>query len=425
MSVYNNSSLDIAEALAEVPLVVKGGGKPEFYRKPGWNLLREDVSLPAAVLYRSRLENNLQWMQRFAQKRRVSLAPHGKTTMAPALFARQLAAGAWGMTLATATQVSVAHRFGVRRVVMANQLVGQRNMEIISELLDKGLLDFYCLVDSVDNLRDLATFFCGRKQSLQVLIEIGVAGGRCGTRTQEDIHALVAEIAKHPCIQLAGIETYEGVIKGDNLAERIRAHVVMVKDVCLELLAQDAFDTKKILLTGAGSAWYDIVAEVFGDHLDDRIVPVIRPGCYLIHDQGLCMHNQDNLMARCAGDPDIEGDLQSGLEIWAYVQSIPEPGQAVIGLGKRDVAFDAGLPIPALHYRPGSDTQPDAAPKHWQVVSMMDQHAAMTFSPTDDLQVGDIIAFGTSHPCLTFDKWQQMCVIDDAYNVVDLVRTFF
>ena len=424
MSVYNNSSLDIAEALAEAPLVVKGGGKPEFYRKPGWNLLREDVSLPAAVLYRSRLENNLQWMQRFADKRKVSLAPHGKTTMAPALFAHQMAAGSWAMTLATATQVSVAHRFGVRRVIMANQLVGQRNMEIISELLAKGLLDFYCLVDSVDNVRELARFFSARNQSLQVLIEIGVTGGRCGTRTPADVQALVEEIARHPVIQLAGIETYEGVIKGDNLAERIRAHVVMVKGLCLDLLAQNAFDVQKIVLTGAGSAWYDIVAEVFGEELNQRIIPVIRPGCYIVHDQGLCMHNQDNLMARCGLDAEVDGDLQSAMEIWAYVQSIPEPGQAVITLGKRDVAFDAGFPIPNLHYRPGSES-PVAASGEWLVVSMMDQHAAMTFPAGDDLRVGDIIAFGTSHPCLTFDKWQQMCVIDDNYNVVDLVRTFF
>ena len=424
MSVYNNSSLDIAEALAEAPLVVKGGGKPEFYRKPGWNLLREDVSLPAAVLYRSRLENNLQWMQRFADKRKVSLAPHGKTTMAPALFAHQMAAGSWAMTLATATQVSVAHRFGVRRVIMANQLVGQRNMEIISELLAKGLLDFYCLVDSVDNVRELASFFSARNQSLQVLIEIGVTGGRCGTRTPADVQALVEDIARHPVIQLAGIETYEGVIKGDNLAERIRAHVVMVKGLCLDLLAQNAFDVQKIVLTGAGSAWYDIVAEVFGEELNQRIIPVIRPGCYIVHDQGLCMHNQDNLMARCGLDAEVDGDLQSAMEIWAYVQSIPEPGQAVITLGKRDVAFDAGLPIPNLHYRPGSES-PVAAPPEWKIVSMMDQHAAMTFPAGDDLRVGDIIAFGTSHPCLTFDKWQQMCVIDDNYNVVDLVRTFF
>src|SRR5690606_4189099 len=133
-----------------------------------------------------------------------SLAPHGKTTMAPALFACQLAAGAWGMTLATATQVAIAHAHNVRRVVMANQLVGKQNMLIISELLAGDELDFYCLVDSVENIRDLAAFFSARNQSLQVLIEIGVTGGRCGTRTPADVDRLVAEIARHPSIKLAG-----------------------------------------------------------------------------------------------------------------------------------------------------------------------------------------------------------------------------
>lgn len=407
-----------------LPLMAKGSGARETYANPGWNLLREDVSLPTAVLYRQRLENNLHWMQRFADSRNVSLAPHGKTTMAPALFARQLAAGAWGMTLATATQVAIAHAHNVRRVVMANQLAGKQNMLIISELLVGGELDFYCLVDSVENIRELAAFFSTRNQSLQVLIEIGVAGGRCGTRTPADVDRLVAEIARHPSIKLAGIETYEGVIHGDNLVERIRAHVVMVKNICEDLLAKNVFATPQVLLTGAGSAWYDIVADVFGKTLNERILPIIRPGCYIVHDKGLCMHNQDRLMARCGPDCGVEGDLQSSLEIWACVQSIPEPGHAIIGMGKRDLAFDAGMPIPVLHYRP--DTQrPQTAPQHWQAVSMMDQHTAMTFQPGDDLRVGDIIAFGTSHPCLTFDKWQQLCVIDDNYNVVDLIQTFF
>lgn len=432
MSVYTNSSVDLlpggAKTAVERTPQAKGVGQWALYNQPGWNLLREDVSLPAAVIYNARLENNLSWMQRFAQQRRVRLAPHGKTTMAPALFARQLAAGAWGITLATATQVALAHTYDVPRVLMANQLVGNRNMAIIGDLLAKDSFEFYCLVDSVDNIRALADFFSARKQTLQVLIEVGAEGGRCGTRRPADAQALAAELARHPSIKLAGIETYEGVIGGENLPERIRAHVLQVRNLCLDLLVAGAFDTEKVVLTGAGSAWYDIVAEVFGTCLDDdaaeRIIPVIRPGCYLVHDHGLCMHNQDRLMARCGPDCDIEGDLQSSMEIWAYVQSIPEPGHAIIGMGKRDVAFDAGLPSPELHYRPGTE-QPTAAPKHWQLISMMDQHAAMTFFPADNVRVGDIIAFGTSHPCLTFDKWQQLCVIDDAYNVVDVVRTFF
>ena len=62
-----------------------------------WNLLQEELSLPAAVLYEERLEHNLRWMQRFVTEYGVKLAPHGKTTMSPQLFAQQFADGAWGI----------------------------------------------------------------------------------------------------------------------------------------------------------------------------------------------------------------------------------------------------------------------------------------------------------------------------------------
>ncbi|MGI4859065.1 MAG: hypothetical protein ACRYHA_19525, partial [Janthinobacterium lividum] len=54
-----------------------------------WALLQEDVSLPVAVLRESRIEHNLRWMQAFIDRYGVKLAPHGKTTMSPALFQRQ------------------------------------------------------------------------------------------------------------------------------------------------------------------------------------------------------------------------------------------------------------------------------------------------------------------------------------------------
>jgi len=68
----------------------------------GWNLLREDVSLPAAVLHEDALQHNLRWMQQFITAYGLKLAPHGKTTMTPKLFARQMQHGAWGITVATA-----------------------------------------------------------------------------------------------------------------------------------------------------------------------------------------------------------------------------------------------------------------------------------------------------------------------------------
>ena len=146
----------------------------------GWSILDGSVSLPVAVLRDAALQHNLAWMRDFIAAYGVGLAPHGKTTMSPELFALQLEAGAWGITLATAPQVRDASRHGVRRVLMANQLVDPGNMAIISALLADPGFEFCCLVDSAANADALGAFFAGRGQCLQLLLEIGVAGGRTG-----------------------------------------------------------------------------------------------------------------------------------------------------------------------------------------------------------------------------------------------------
>jgi len=56
---------------------------------------------------------------------------------------------------------------------------------------------------------------------------------------------------------------------------------------------------------------------------------------------------------------------------------------------------------------------------------MMDQHAFLQLEPGDDLQVGDLLCFDISHPCLTFDKWRHLLRVDDAWRVTGVVRTFF
>jgi len=391
------------------------------------NLLEEDLPLPAAVVYQSRLENNLHWMQRFAEQNGVLLCPHGKTTMTPDFFRRQLDAGAWGITLATVPQVQAAAESGVPRVLMANQLVGKANMASISQLLSDGL-DYYCLVDSPDNVRALNDFFATQGQTLKVLLEIGVPGGRCGCRTTEQVEAVLSALEKAPALQLAGVETYEGVIHGDDPEALVREHLLEVRDICQSLYQQGRFSTDTVILTGAGSAWYDVVMDVFGPVREQtgeqRILPVLRPGCYLIHDQGIYWDAQSRIMARLPRDCQPGGDLASSLEVWAYVQSVPEPGVAILTLGKREVAFDAGLPQPVLHYRPG-DTEPRRAPALWQVDHIMDHHSRLRLPDDADVRVGDVIALSTSHPCLTFDKWRQLLVIDDDYQLLRRVDTRF
>jgi D-serine dehydratase len=396
---------------------------PDAIASLGWNLLREDISLPTAVLYEEKLAHNLEWMQKFADEYGAKLAPHGKTTMAPKLFMRQLQAGAWGITLATAPQTRAAYEHGVHRVLMANQLVGQQNMAIISRILEDPEFEFFCLVDSADNVQSLGRFFHDRRQRLNVLIEVGVKDGRTGVRDQEQLRTILTALSSwRDDIALCGVEVFEGILNDETSVRELLQKVV---SVTRELAEQKRFNRTPIILSGAGSAWYDVVADVFcSAQIDEPLDVILRPGCYLTHDVGIYRDAQQRINERNPVAQLMKSSLVPALQIWAYVQSVPEKNKAIVALGKRDAAFDAGLPVPALHYRHGTQ-EPIVAPSRWRLTNMMDQHAYLETAEGSNILVGDMIGFNISHPCLTFDKWRYLLVLDERYQVIDVVETFF
>ena len=396
---------------------------PDAVAALDWNLLREDLSLPTAVLYEDKLQHNLEWMQKFIAAYGLKLAPHGKTTMAPRLFARQIEAGAWGITLATAHQTLVGYTHGVRRVLMANQLIGKVNMAIIARLLRDTDFEYYCLVDSSAQVEQLGAFFADRGLRLSVLLELGVTGGRAGVRDEQQLRAVLAALARWSrSIALTGVEIYEGVLNDEM---EIRAFLERTVAVTQRLAAERRFQRTPILLSGAGSAWYDVVAEVFSAAgLGDAIEVILRPGCYLTHDVGAYREAQARILEHNPIARHMNAGLLPALQVWAYVQSMPETEKAIIGMGKRDAAFDSGLPVPALHFRPGNQA-PTTAPAHWVLTKMMDQHAYLQIAEGDDLRVVDMVGFDICHPCLTFDKWRVLPVLNNRYQVIDLVQTFF
>jgi len=386
------------------------------------NILNEDVCLPAAVIKKTALENNIHWMQRYADTRGVSLAPHGKTTMTPWIFQQQQQAGAWAIGVGSAWQANVAMASGVKRVLMVNQLVGKANMRLISQLKEAyPTVDYLCCVDSIDNARALSAFFAANNQTLDILLELGVPGGRCGCRTSEQALTLANDISSLPALRLRGLELYEGVLHGDNPQPKVEA---LLRDAAALACQIKRYVEGEFILTGAGSVWYDVVCNVWleaAKPANCRIV--IRPGCYITHDQGIYLEAQDAIVARDRTACDLGGDLLSALELVAMVQSVPEDGRAIVNFGKRDSAFDAGLPQPIAHYRAGKML--DLQAKSIETTGIMDQHAMLKLAPEAEVKVGDILLFSTSHPCLTFDKWKALLLVDDSYNVLETLETGF
>ena len=149
----------------------------------GWSLLAGDLALPVAILRQSAIQQNGAWMREFLRRTGSSICPHGKTTMAPQLFHRQLADGAWGITLATPQEVRVAYDYGVKRILLANELVEPSAIRWVRRTLDSDpRFEFTCLVDSLEGVRRLEAPG-GAGRPLAVLVELGIPGGRAGVRS--------------------------------------------------------------------------------------------------------------------------------------------------------------------------------------------------------------------------------------------------
>lgn len=401
----------------------------------GWNVLRGDTGFPVAVLRQASLLHNLAWMRDFCARRGVTLAPHGKTTMSPQLFGAQLANGAWGITLATAAQVQVAHRFGVRRVLLANQLVARADLAAVLALLH-GDPDFECLVlaDSLEGVRRLAQAVAAQAlaRPLPVLVELGLAGKRAGCRTPEQAMEVARAVAAADGLALGGFEGYEGLLVSADRAADVR----QVNDFLAQLVAlvrgadaEGLFGVDEIVLSAGGSSYFDLVARGLGEvaGLSRPVRAVLRSGCYLTSDHGTYLRHTGELNAR-TGEAD---GLRPALEVWSVVQSRPEPRLAILGMGKRDVSYDADLPVPLFTARPGGAAipRPDALPPGCAIVKLNDQHAYLTLPEgdplCDSLAVGDLVGCGVSHPCTTFDKWQVLLAVDDDYTVRYALNTFF
>jgi D-serine deaminase-like pyridoxal phosphate-dependent protein len=154
-----------------------------------------------------------------------------------------------------------------------------------------------------------------------------------------------------------------------------------------------------------------------GSGSPDGMTVVLRSGGYLFHDHGI--YQASTPAARgVAGAP----VFRPALELWAQVVSRPEPELALLSAGRRDVGFDAGLPVPLRARRRDGEAARLADAK---VTGLNDQHAYLRLDPGTALAPGDVVCLGISHPCTTLDKWHLITVLDDEDNVIDAVHTFF
>lgn len=397
-------------------------------QRNGLNL--HDLGTPMMTIDFAAVAENLMAMDTWCRARGLRLAPHGKTTMAPALWLGQLMSGCVAITVANASQLRAARRFGMSQIQLANELVDPRDIAWLAHELDRDpAFEFLCWADSVDDLTRMESALRGRRSGapIPVCVEVGAADGRTGARDIDRVKAVAHAVAKSQRAVLAGISCYEGAVPAastdstglacvdDFLKSVVEAHLALT----------DLYETPRVTVTAGGSAYFDRVAAILGPlarPAGGRPVDVVlRSGAYLVHDD---VHYRQVT-------PSSRGDgprLRAAIHVWSQVLSRPQPDLVIVDAGRRDLPFDLDLPVVLSATREG-DPRTEVVTGQADVLRLNDQHGFVRIPPASALAVGDIVKLGLSHPCTAFDKWRAIPLIDSADlpepRVTDVALTFF
>jgi len=399
------------------------------------NIADDVFAWPLLTANDQALNHNLNVMAEACEKYGVWLAPHVKTHMSQDLFRRQWQSGAWAATVAMPHQLRAVWSWGVKRILLANELSDIRDANWLSAKLaaDKQL-EIWLEVDSPRGIDILAQAFHSAPPEvlarLHPLIEVGISGGRTGVRDQETALALARYLIASG-LPISGVIGFEGPVAHDASAASLTKVDQWVDEVIrvAQLVSSEATGQhpgEPFIVSVGGSAYIDIVLPKLAALRGKGWQGVIRSGAYLTHDS---VHYAElNPFSRLPGGY----ALQPALTVWAQVLSVPEKGLAIIGAGKRDLAFDLDLPVPLWYRRPDAagvlgSKQP--LPAGSTVTELNDQHTFMRFAaisnqdetapsnpncePSPQIEVGDVIGFGISHPCTVLDKWRILAIEDD------------
>ncbi len=401
------------------------------------NIIKENIQFPILSIDKLQLIKNIRIMKNFAVKNNLSLAPHCKTFMSPQLINNHLKK-TWGLTISNNQQLSTIINLNVKNIIYGNLIVNEANLIQYLDIVKKyrKLTNIYYCIDSLFGLNLLIKVVTKKKYKfkIRILIELGTKNGRCGIRNFKSFKKIVISLNNIPKnILVSGLFFYEGAIKNSSLSKVSKKIMDLLQFTFRcheELVYQNLYKEKIKLISGGGSEYFDLVTKYFNKfNTKNDTKLILRPGSFIAYGHGYYEKKINNLKKRNIIKSVSDKNkffFKPSLLLWSHVLSINDNGIAIVNFGKRDVSFDLGNPIPINVYRNNKIYRNnETKPNNLNVFKLNDQHAFLKYNNKIRLNIGDLISFGISHPCITLDKWKYVFLINSKFDVIDVYQTFF
>ena len=170
-------------------------------------LTKAEIETPALLVDLDVMERNLETMARFFCNRPAKLRPHFKNHRVLELAARQMEHGAIGITCARLWQAERLAGFGIRDILIANEIAGETPIERFVELSRE--VPVLVAIDNPRVVADMARLARNRKAEVNVLVDVDLGLKRCGMTPGEPAAAL-AKMVVESGLKFRGLMGYEG-----------------------------------------------------------------------------------------------------------------------------------------------------------------------------------------------------------------------
>jgi 3-hydroxy-D-aspartate aldolase len=309
---------------------------------------RRDLGTPALVLDLDRLDANIRSMAAHAESHGYQLRPPAKIHKSTAVARRQVNAGAVGVCCATLSEAEAMVEAGIPGVLLFTSVVSEAKLQRLAALNARAE-DFIVATDDFDNVTQLGRATRATGQTLQVMIDFELGGGRTGLADQDTAVALARHIQKTDGLDFAGIQAYNGQGLSERDYDPRRTVVLERAHRVSQIVAKfEAEGLHPRIVSGGGTGSHDIDSET-------GVFTEIQVGSYVFMDG----YYKDTVMRRNEPHP-----FAPALTVWGTVVSAAQPGFVItdVGLKEIDGAFGpisptviSGAPADASYSLVGDD----------------------------------------------------------------------
>jgi D-serine deaminase-like pyridoxal phosphate-dependent protein len=355
----------------------------------------DDLETPFMAIDLDVLDRNVRSMAEHTRRWGVGLRPHDKTHKCVEIAARQLQAGATGLTLAKIGEVEAlldAPRTAsdgplpLHDVLVAYPIVGDDKLGRLMALSERVRVTIS--LDSPEVATRIGEKAAAAGKTIGVLVEVDSGAGRCGTLPGEPTLDLARHVVATPGIAFRGLMTHEGQAYGaspDTLREvSQRAGRTMVETA--GFIRSAGIEVDVVSVGSTPSARH--IVEVPG-------VTEVRPGTYIFQD-----YNQVRLGVATVAD--------CAAVVHATVVARPASDRAVVDAGTKAVAADRNMIVVDREGFGGVVDRPE-----WFFARASEEHGVLLRredAAMRPLTIGERVQLIPNHICPAINLYDRLVV---------------